>query len=507
MEDHRYLYLGLALVSLFVVFARRRRSAKALPHGLRLPPGPWQLPVVGTLHHTMGKLPHHAMRDLARRYGPVMLLQNGEVPTVVVSSREAAREVMKTQDIVFATRKLSATLSAVSLGGRDLIIAPYGDHWRQLRKIATTKLLSTRRVLSFRTIREEEVAAMLRGCAVAAAESRPVDMRELMCTLIADTTMLAMMGVRCRDREDLMRELDIGIKLVAGFNPTDLWPSSWIVSRLCGDLRRAEVTLEAVFRILDGIIKEHLERMDANGSSGEVEDLLHVLLKIHKEGGQEMPLDMDVIKLVTFNIFAGSETTAPLLEWAVAELIRNPRVMRRATEEVRRAFGAHGSVREDRLPGKLPYLQLVIRETFRLHAPIPLLIPRASREPCRLLGYDVPQGITVLVNAWAMGRDERYWPGDPEVFRPERFEVDGAADLRGNDFELVPFGAGRRMCPGMSFALCNIELALASLLFHFDWEALSDPAKLDMTEEFGLVARRKGNLPLQPILRVPVPEA
>ena len=207
------------------------------------------------------------------------------------------------------------------------------------------------------------------------------------------------------------------------------------------------------------------------------------------------------------DIFAGSETTAPTLEWAMAELVRNPKVMERATAEVRHAFAAYGSVREEKLvEAGLQYLPLVIRETLRLHTPLPFLIPQACQEPCRVLGYDVPQGITVMVNAWALGRDERYWQGDPDAFRPERFEAGGgsAADFKGADFELLPFGSGRRMCPGMGFALANMELALASLLFHFDWE-VPGAAELDMTEAFGLTAHRKSRLLLRPILRVPVP--
>ncbi|XP_062227687.1 zealexin A1 synthase-like [Phragmites australis] len=507
MEDHYFISLGLALVSLLVVLARRRRSP-VHGHGLRLLPGPWQLPVIGSLHHIAGQLPHRAMRDLARRHGPVMLLRIGEVPTLVVSSREAAREVMKTHDTAFASRPLSATVRVLTSGGRDIAFAPYGDHWRQLRKIAVTELLSARRVLSFRAIREEEVATMLRACAAAAAGTRPVEMRARLSALVADATVRAVIGDRCKDRDVFLRALDRSIQLSAGFNPADLWPSSWLVVRLSGAVRHAEKCRDTVYEILDGIIMEHLERMD-KGGAGEAEDLLDVLLKIQKDGGLQIPLDMDVIKAVIFDIFgAGSETSATTLEWAMAELIRNPKAMQRATAEVRRAFGAHGSVREHEL-GELPYLHLVIRETFRLHTPVPLLLPRESQEPCRVLGYDVPRGTTVLVNVWALGRDERYWPDDPEEFRPERFEVGEAAavDFKGTDFELLPFGAGRRMCPGMAFGLANLELALASLLFHFDWEVpvVVDPAGLDMTEAFGITARRKANLLLCPILRVPVP--
>ncbi|EMS61762.1 Premnaspirodiene oxygenase [Triticum urartu] len=243
------------------------------------------------------------------------------------------------------------------------------------------------------------------------------------------------------------------------------------------------------------------------GGGGHDEDLLYVLLRIQKEGALQFPLDMDAIKSVIFDIFgAGSETAATTLEWAMAELIKNPRVMQKATTEVRQAFHARGTVAEHAL-SELTYLHLVIRETLRLHTPLPLLLPRECQEPCQVLGYDVPRGTQVLVNAWALGRDERYWPDAPEEFRPERFKGEAAAaDFGGGDFAFLPFGAGRRMCPGMAFGLANVELALASLLFHFDWEwSGPESAELDMTEAFGITARRRDKLMLRPVLRVPVP--
>jgi cytochrome P450 len=180
MEDYVVMYLGLALASLLLLLARRIRGSSVAADGknqLRLPPGPWTLPVFGSMHHLAGQLPHRAMRDLARRHGwRVMLLRLGEVPTLVVSSREAAREVMKTHDTSFATRPLSSTVRVMTNGGRDIIFAPYGDHWRQMRKIAVTELLTARRVLSFRAIREEEVGAMLRAVAAAAAAGEALDM-------------------------------------------------------------------------------------------------------------------------------------------------------------------------------------------------------------------------------------------------------------------------------------------------------------------------------------------
>jgi cytochrome P450 len=189
-------------------------------------------------------------------------------------------------------------MRALTKGGRGIIMAPYGAHWRQLRRITITKLLTARRVLSFRAVREEEAAAMLRACAAAAAAgSRAVDMRERLSALITDTTMRAAMGDRFKDREVFLRVLDRAIVLSAGFNMADLWPSSRIVGRLSGAVRRCEEIRDTVFGILDGIIEEHLERM-RNGGGGEVKDLLDVLLKVQQDGDLPIPLDMDVIKVV-----------------------------------------------------------------------------------------------------------------------------------------------------------------------------------------------------------------
>uniref|UniRef100_A0A453IFE3 Cytochrome P450 71D7 n=1 Tax=Aegilops tauschii subsp. strangulata TaxID=200361 RepID=A0A453IFE3_AEGTS len=489
------VYLGVALVSLCAVLLSSRRRRRSAMNEL---PGPWQLPVIGSLHHLVGQLPHRAMRDLARRYGPVLLLRLGEVPTLVVSSREGAREVTKTHDLAFATRPLSATARVLTNGGRDIVFAPYGDHWRQVKKIAVFELLSARRVTSFRAVREEEVAAVLRDVAEAAVATRPVELRACLSALGIDITVRAIMGDRFKERDVFLHALDRSTKLVAGFNPPDLWPSSRLAGYLSGAVRSAKECRDIGNGILDAIIKERLERTMEGGGGQKNEDLLDVLLSMHKEG----KLDMDAVKYVIFDLFsAGSETTT--LEWAFAELMRNPKVMHKATAEVRRAFRAQGTVAEHRL-NELPYMHLVIREALRLHMPTPLLLPRECREPCQVLGYDVPQGTQLLVNVWALGRDKRYWPDGPEEFRPERFEDEDAVDFKGNDFSFLPFGAGRRMCPGMAFGLANIELALASLLFHFDWEGPS-PDELDMAEAFGVTARRKADLLLRPVLRVPVP--
>jgi cytochrome P450 len=200
---------------------------------------------------------------------------------------------------------------------------------------------------------------------------------------------------------------------------------------------------------------------------------------------------------------AGSETSATTLQWAMAELMRNPRVMRKAQDEVRRALAGHDKVTEDKL-SNLHYLPLVIKETLRLHPPAPLLLPRRCGSACRVLGFDIPEGTMVIVNAWAIGRDPAHWEA-PDEFSPERFEENGR-DFRGTDFEFIPFGAGRRMCPGVAFGMAHVELALAALLFHFDWELPGGAAaeELDMSEAFGVTTQLRSDLVVVAVPRVPV---
>ena len=199
---------------------------------------------------------------------------------------------------------------------------------------------------------------------------------------------------------------------------------------------------------------------------------------------------------------AGSETSATTLNWAMAELMRCPDVMKKAQAELRDSLNGKPKVTEDDLV-EMKYLKLIIKETLRLHPAAPLLVPREARDSCKILGYDVPKSTTVFVNAWAIGRDPEYWD-DAEEFKPERFEC-GTVDFKGMDFEYIPFGAGRRICPGMVFAQANIELALAALLYHFDWklEEGLKPSELDMTEDIGLTVRKKNDLLLHPSVRVP----
>ncbi len=203
-------------------------------------------------------------------------------------------------------------------------------------------------------------------------------------------------------------------------------------------------------------------------------------------------------------LVGGSETAATTLHWIMAELVRNPKVMQKAQDEIRRELIGHRKVTEDTLC-RLNYMHMVIKEALRLHPPGSLLLPRECRRTCQVLGYDIPKGATVFVNVSAIGRDPKYWD-EAEEFIPERFEHSDV-DFKGTHFEYTPFGAGRRMCPGMAFGLANVELTLASLLYHFNWELPSGihAENLDMTEEMRFTTRRLHDLVLIPVVHVPLP--
>ncbi|KAL6888396.1 hypothetical protein ACP4OV_009422 [Aristida adscensionis] len=499
------LLLPLLALPLLALALSRRRDAPP-QRRLRLPPGPWALPVVGHLHHLAGAPPHRALRDLARRHGPLMALRLCELPVVVASSPDAAREVMRTHDAEFASRPIGPTLRLAYRGAEGVIFAPYGDGWRRLRRICTLELLSARRVRSFRPVREDELAALLRAAASAAAAGAPVSLGDRIAAFAADSTVRAVIGCRSEHRDEFLRVLQEGLKIIPGLSLPDLFPSSrlaMLVSRVPGRIERQRRSMLA---IVDPIIQEHQEKRAAATGVDEDEDLLDVLLRLQQDMGSQYPLTTDCIRSVIVDMFsAGSETSATTLKWAMAELMRHPTAMSKAQDEVRAALAGHDTVTEDGL-ANLRYLRLVIKETLRLHPPVPLLLPRECRSACQVLGYDVPQGTMVIVNAWAIGRDPAHWGDAAEEFVPERFER-CERDFKGMDFEFIPFGAGRRVCPGMAFGLAHVELALAALLFHFDWRLPEGMVaeEMDMAEAVAITAAPRSELVLFAIPRLPVP--
>ncbi|VAH99655.1 unnamed protein product [Triticum turgidum subsp. durum] len=182
---------------------------------------------------------------------------------------------------------------------------------------------------------------------------------------------------------------------------------------------------------------------------------------------------------------AGTDTSSATVEWAMAELLLNPSSMSRARQELDQVIGSKEQVEESDI-GQLKYLQAIVKETFRLHPPAPFLLPHVAETTTQVQGYTIPKGTRLLVNVWAIGHDGKVWP-EPEKFMPERF-LEKEVDFKGRDFELLPFGSGRRMCPGTPLAVRIVHLMLASLLHRFKWKLPVDVEKkgLDMTERLGV---------------------
>uniref|UniRef100_A0A453E347 Cytochrome P450 71D7 n=1 Tax=Aegilops tauschii subsp. strangulata TaxID=200361 RepID=A0A453E347_AEGTS len=282
------------------VFRSRRRSAGRQ----RFPPGPWALPVIGHLHHLAGSSvpPHHAMRDLARRHGPLMLLRFCQLPVLVVSSPDAAREIMKTHDVAFASRPLSPTIQLFLRGSEGLVFAPYGDGWRQLRKICTLELLSNRRVHSFRAVRAEVLGRLLRSVASSASAPAPapVNLTRGLASFVADSSVQAMVGrLRSDDRDTLFTLLREGLKIVPGMTLPDLFPSSRLAMLLSRVPARIDHRNKRMAAFMDSVIRQHRDKKrSAACADGDAEDLLDVLLRLQDDMDSQYPFTTDNIKLV-----------------------------------------------------------------------------------------------------------------------------------------------------------------------------------------------------------------
>ncbi|KAK3157626.1 hypothetical protein QOZ80_2AG0125250 [Eleusine coracana subsp. coracana] len=393
------------------------------------------------------------MRDLARRHGPLMLLRLSE-------------------------------------GSYGILFAPYGEEWRQLRRRALQ--LAPGPVVPSRARGGGPPARPLRrGVRADPASGEPeqgglsIRVRRVSGghhrqQVQGPGDVPAAAGPQAQDRARA--------ELAA-----DLFPSSRLAMMLSSMPRTMRHEHDSMMAFIDTIIQQHQADKSV---AGDDEDLLDVLLRIQRDDTLDPPLTTDNIKAV---IIRNDGDHDPVDHGGADE---EPESDAKAQDEVRRVLHGQKTITEENL-GDLHYLNLIIKEELRLHTPVPMLMPRECGNPCQVLGFDVPVGAMVLVNAWAIGRDPAYWDA-PEEFMPERFETCNV-DFKGADFQFIPFGAGRRMCPGIGFGLANVELPLASLLYHFDW-ALPDgmePGELDMTEALGVTTRRRSDLLLVPTVRAP----
>nr|QTW92175.1 flavonoid 3' hydroxylase [Cistus creticus subsp. creticus] len=499
------LYSLVSAAFLYTVFTilKRRRG--------RLPPGPKPWPIVGNLPH-MGTMPHQNLAALSKVYGPLMHLRLGFVDVVVAASASVATQFLKVHDANFSSRPPNSGAKHVAYNYQDLVFAPYGPRWRMLRKISSVHLFSGKALDDYKHVRQEEVGVLVG--ALADAKTNAVNLAQLLNVCTVNALGRVMLGQRVfgdagDPKADDFKSMVVELMVLAGeFNVGDFIPAlEWL------DLQGITAKMKNLHKRFDAflttILEEHKAKIRQGGTKGKHTDLLSTLILLQQQeegvgdgGDGGGKLTDTEIKALLLNMFtAGTDTSSSTVEWVIAELIRHPKIMARLRQELDSVVGQDRLVMDTDLP-HLTYFQAVIKETFRLHPSTPLSLPRMASESCEINGYNIPKGSTLLVNVWAIARDPKAW-SDPLEFRPERFLPGGEranADVRGNDFEVIPFGAGRRICAGMSLGLRTVQLLAATLIHAFDWE-LADglkPEKLNMDEAFGLTLQRAVPLSVHP---------
>ncbi|CAM6099831.1 unnamed protein product [Calypogeia fissa] len=457
------------------------------------PPSPPALPILGHLH-LIGANVHRDMHALSVKYGPLVHLQMGSTHSLVVSSAEMAKLVLKTHDKSFASRPSSgAVLEIFSHNYQDLACAPYGPHWRHMRKICVLELLTCKRIQSFSYLRNEEMSSLVRSIWHESTSGQPVTISVKLAHLLLNIMALMTMGKRLiswgaeqqEDEAELknFKETITEMFILSGVvnNLGDYFPSiRWM------DVQGYERRMRKTSKNFDDFVMKLIKDKRALNAvvSDDKKDMLDVLLSLTSEANGKLS-DETVMSTMQNILSAGVDTSSSTVEWALTEMSRKPFIMEKVRAEIDSVVGKARKVDESDLP-RLPYLGCVVKEALRLHPAAPLLLPHESIEPVKLLNYDIPAKTRLYVNAWAIGRDPSHWT-NPLEFYPERF-LDSDVDVTGQNFGLLPFGSGRRMCPGMVLGLTVIQFTLARLLHSFEFSLPSPlkPEDVDMGETFGL---------------------
>ncbi|KAG5572860.1 hypothetical protein H5410_062626 [Solanum commersonii] len=458
------------LVVFFVVYALYE-LLNNIQNRKRYPPGPKGLPIIGHLH-LLGKNPHHDFQKLAKTHGPLMYVTLG-----LTQRRSSSRHM------IFASRPHNEAAQYLAYGQKNMITAKYGPYWRNMRKFCTQHLLSNQKINSFESMRSLSSSHL----------STKIS------SLSADWTCLMVFGKKYMD-EDLDKR---GFKalvnevehLAATPNLGDFFPFLGVID-LQGLTRRLKDLSKVFDEFLEKIIDEHVQSRDQKQSK----DFVDTMLDIMQSGEAEFQFDRSHIKAILFDMLIAAMGTSPsAIEWILTELLRHPHVMKKLQKELEEVVGLERMVKESDLE-KLKYLDMVVKEGLRLRAVAPLA-PHEAMEDCVVNSFHIHKGSRIIINIYAIHRDPNIWP-EPEKFLPERF-VGSNIDIRGRDFQLLPFGSGRRGCPAMQLAIVLVDLIVAQLVHCFDWELPNgmQPCELDVEEHFGLATSRANPLMAIPTYR------
>ncbi|XP_068655739.1 cytochrome P450 CYP82D47-like [Aristolochia californica] len=472
-------------------------------------PGRW--PIIGHLHKLIdNQLPlARTLGALADKYGPLVTIWIGVNRAVVVSSLEMAKECYTTSDKALASRPQSVASKYLCYNYAMFGFTQNGPYWRDIRKMANVELLSDQRLEGLQHVRAREVDLSIKDLYKQWKENKKaavkVEMKAWFGDLTFNNVVMIVAGKRYfgtnvskHDESQATKFHQVIIDFFAqSGNPT---PSDAVPVLEWFDIGGHISAMKKTFKDLDSIcsawLKEHrLRRL--SGKHGPDEDFLDVMLTVlDKSHFADYDTDTVIKATCLTMILAGTDSNSVTLAWALSLLLNNRQELKKVQEELDDRVGKDRKVKESDIKN-LPYLRAIVKETLRLHPPGPLAAPHEAMEDCSIGGYRIPAGTRVFLNLWKIQRDPRVWP-DPLEFMPERYVTTNAeVDVKGQHFELIPFGSGRRMCPGVTFALQVLHLTLARLLQGFDVETpFEEP--VDMTETTGLTNRKA--TPLQVLL-------
>ncbi|XP_057981481.1 cytochrome P450 CYP73A100-like [Malania oleifera] len=455
-----------------------------------LPPGPLSFPIFGNWLQVGNDLNHRLLANFSQTYGPVFLLKLGSTNLAVVSDPELASQVLHAQGVEFGSRPRNVVFDIFTGNGQDMVFTVYGDHWRKMRRIMTLPFFTNRVVHSYSDMWEEEMDLVVRDLKNDERVGKEgIVVRKRLQLMLYNIMYRIMFDAKFESQEDpLFVEATMfnseRSRLAQSFeyNYGDFIPLLRPFLRgylsKCRDLQSRRL---AFFN--NHYVEKRRKIMAANGGKHEISCAIDHIIYAQMKGEIS---EENVLYIVENINVAAIETTLWSMEWAIAELVNHPSAQSRIRDEISTVL--KGSPVTESTLHELPYLQATVKETLRLHTPIPLLVPHMNLEEAKLGGYTIPKESKVVVNAWWLANNPAWWK-NPTEFRPERFlEEESSTDAVAGgkvDFRYLPFGVGRRSCPGIILALPILGLVIAKLVTDFEMQAPPGSEKINVEEKGG----------------------
>lgn len=475
-------FLSLLALTLYFLLSRAKLINNS---NIKLPPGPTPLPFIGNLLQ-LGKKPHKSLAKLAEIYGPIMSLKLGQITTIVVSSPKMAKEILQTHDQFLSNKAIPNAVQVHDHHKYSMTFLPVSPLWRDLRKIGNSQLLSNKTLEESKGIRSQKLQEFINDINQSCLINEAVDIGNMAFKTSINLLSNTIFSIDLVDSSGSVgdfKELVVNIMEECGKpNIADLFPALRMFDPQ-GIKGRTSVYVGKILDIFERLVDQRLKLREVKGFDTN-KDMLNTFLDIDQATTQVMnKIQIQHLSLTLF--VAGTDTISSTLEWAMAELLKNEKIMSKAKQELEQIIGKGKTLGESDI-AKLPYLQAIIKETFRLHPPVPFLVPRKANTNVEICGYTIPKDAHVWVNVWAIGRNSSVWE-DANLFSLERF-LRSEIDVKGHNFELTPFGAGRRICPGLTLGTRMLHLMLGSLINCFNWK-LEDGKKIqdmNMEDKFGI---------------------